>query len=89
MKIFTIASVAVILGAAIGYAQQPLPTFEQALFISAFDRTGQITWTNYLCPNQPVYQLLSASSPSGPWESFAFVTNQNTTLLPASTLSAG
>src|SRR5260221_8777790 len=76
MKTLIVISLAVVLGMSLGNAQQSLVS------ISAFNRTGYLAWTNRLCPNQPVYQVLRASSPTGPWEHFAFVTNQTTTLLP-------
>src|SRR5712691_9026183 len=48
----------------------------QTLRITAFDRAGDLRWTNLLCTTEPVYEVLQAMSPSGPWSHLAFATNQ-------------
>ena len=44
--------------------------------ITKFDRpTGTISWTNQICGNIPVYQLHRATTVTGDWQHFAYVTN--------------
>lgn len=59
--------------AAVGHAQ-PLVLHEVG--ISNFGRDGRLTWTNRLCTIRPVYEVLWASSPTGPWARLALLTNQ-------------
>src|SRR5215213_6166107 len=50
--------------------------------MTTFDRsTSMLQWTNDICVNEPVYEVLRAFSPLGPWESLFRVTNTDTALL--------
>ena len=44
-------------------------------------RPPQLTWTNHIAANLPVYQILRATTVTGAWEHFFFVTNATSTLL--------
>jgi hypothetical protein len=61
---------------------------EPLLSVSGLDQAGNLAWTNRLCPNQPVYEVLTSGSPAGPWEHFAFVTNEHRIQIPAPASSA-
>jgi hypothetical protein len=64
----------------VALAQTP---YVSPLRITHFDRSGAaLAWTNSsVCVNVPVYEVLRATSPTGSWQHFAFVTNAETTLL--------
>ncbi len=44
--------------------------------VTNFDRQGRLMWTNLLCTTSPVYSVLSATAPEGPWQPVASLTNQ-------------
>lgn len=45
------------------------------LEMTGIDRNGTLTWTNRVCAPEAIYEVQSASSPSGPWTGVALVTN--------------
>jgi hypothetical protein len=49
--------------------------------ITGFDRDGRLTWDNCLCTTRPVYELLEANSPAGPWTHALYLTNQTALIL--------
>src|SRR5688572_23783357 len=52
------------------------------LRITMFDRTtATLSWTNQICANVPVYQVLRSMVVTGDWQHFFFVTNAQSTAL--------
>jgi hypothetical protein len=47
------------------------------LRITSLDRTLRLQWTNAICTENPVYEVLKANSPTGTWSHVSFVTNRN------------
>ena len=76
-----------VLFAVAAVAQIPYVT---PLRITAFSRgTATLEWTNDVAAYIPVYQMLKASSPTGLWQHFFFVTNRQTTTLTNSLAGDG
>jgi hypothetical protein len=65
----------------------PLLTVAQALYqsplriIDGFGFTGAARWTNEIPTTQPVYEILRASTVTGAWTHFFYVTNINATTI--------
>lgn len=56
--------------------------YRTPLHITTFDRsTATLTWTNQICANVPVYQVLRSMVVTGDWQHFFFVTNAQSTVL--------
>ena len=51
-------------------------SFAQFFFLTHYDRSGNLRWTNLLCTTAPVYEVLRAQSVTGPWSHVSFVTNK-------------
>jgi hypothetical protein len=50
--------------------------YNSPLRITKFDRaTATLSWTNQVCGNVPVYQLLRTTTVTGNWQHFFYVTN--------------
>lgn len=43
--------------------------------LQPFTHAGLLEWSNTLCPDRPVYEVLRANSPTGAWQHFFYVTN--------------
>ncbi|HEY0550356.1 MAG TPA: hypothetical protein VGF13_12205 [Verrucomicrobiae bacterium] len=65
----------------------PLFTFAQVLYqsplrvIGGFGSTGAVRWTNEIPTTQPVYEILRASTVTGAWTHFFYVTNASSTTI--------
>jgi len=56
--------------------------YHSPLRITKFDRaTATLSWTNQVCGNVPVYQLLRTTTVTGNWQHFSYVTNLRSALL--------
>lgn len=51
--------------------------------ITSLDRAGTLQWNNRMLPAQPIYDVIQAGSPSGPWSHLAYVTNVSVFQLPS------
>jgi hypothetical protein len=51
------------------------------LGITSLDRTLTLRWTNAICTEKPIYEVLKANSPTGTWSHVSFVTNANETVI--------
>jgi len=66
-------------GIAIGWAQTTAPS---PVRITSYNRaTAVLSWTNYVCANLPVYELLRANSPTGGWQHVFYATNAQSLVL--------
>jgi hypothetical protein len=63
-------------------------SFAQFFFLTHYDRSGNLSWTNLLCTTTPIYELLRSQSVTGPWSHVAFVTN-NTSYTVSNTVPTG
>lgn len=65
----------------------PIFTFAQALYqsplrtLGGFDSSGAIRWTNDVATTRPVYEILRASTVTGPWTHFFYATNTSSTTI--------
>jgi hypothetical protein len=56
--------------------------YSSPLRITQFDRSiSLLTWTNRVCANRPVYEMLRTTTVTGGWQHFFFVTNASSATL--------
>lgn len=72
----------------------PIFTFAQVLyqsplrFLGGFGRSGATRWTNDVPTTRPVYEILRASTVTGAWTHFYFVTNVHSTIITNALVSS-